>query len=175
MDDEGVSRRRRLATAHESGRTMSYGGVGLRRRRRTQDVAQTIASLKQLNSLTPVRYLFLPRQNNASVVAALSVLSGHQNARSIQRSKSYIDLSQPPMLSGRRAYLTRQLGLHPFQHTPVGFDRHPIRDPTPARRSHSCEKIRLGGRLNADTRLLVPLKKHIALLALSKKSWKFLL
>ena len=45
MDDGGVSWRRRLAMAHESGRTMSYGGVGLQQRRRTQDEAQTNALL----------------------------------------------------------------------------------------------------------------------------------
>ena len=56
MDNEGVSWRRRLATAHESGRTMSYGGVGLRQRRRTQDVAQTNALLKQLKRYYPARH-----------------------------------------------------------------------------------------------------------------------
>ena len=40
------------ATAHESGHTLNYEGVGLRQRRRTQDVAQTNALLKQLNTTT---------------------------------------------------------------------------------------------------------------------------
>ena len=45
MDDDVSLGDEGGATAHESGHTVNYEGVGLRRRRRTQDVAQTNAFL----------------------------------------------------------------------------------------------------------------------------------
>ena len=142
---------------------LNYEGVGLRRRRRTQDVAQTNALLKQLNTTTRSGTGFCLDKRMDPLRSRRR--RGSSQGLGCVRSSATNGCQQPTGgPAGARILCASSDSIHSYTLL-LALIATQIHGPTPAKSSHSCEGIQLGGRLNADTRLLVSLHKHIAQLA----------
>ena len=83
-------------------------------------------------------------------VAALSVLSGYQGALSIQRYKSYINLSTTHCCPAGACILRASSDSIHSNTLLSALIATRIHDPTPAKSSHSCKGIQLVGTIQTD-------------------------